>query len=56
MFGSGIDLGRVKSHSGEIPLEFDLEGREHLEWTSQKIFWAWDKEPVKVSLIKVSRN
>jgi cytochrome P450 len=31
----------------EIPKE-----TKPLQWTSQKIFWAWDKEPVNVSLRK----
>lgn len=38
---------------------FDIkipEGTKPLEWTSQKIFWAWDKEPVEVSLRKASRS
>lgn len=37
---------------------FDIKiptGAKPLEWTSQKIFWAWDKERVKVSLRRASR-
>lgn len=38
---------------------FDIqiqEGTKALKWTSQKIFWAWDKEPVNVSLSKSTRD
>jgi cytochrome P450 len=38
---------------------FDIqipEGTKPLEWTSQKIFWAWEKQPVNVSLSKDGRR
>lgn len=32
------------------------KGSKPLEWTSLKIFWAWDKEPLKVRLTKASKS
>ena len=56
--GKSLAWAEMRLVVAHLLWNFDIrasDGIKPLEWTSQKIFWAWDKQPVKVRISKARR-